>query len=167
VRIHRLLVRLVGNADDAFDLAQETYFKAFSRMDRFDGRSSWATWLYRIALNEAFQHLRRRRSLRIKLREFGLSRSAEHEEDTPRMQRLDLEAGLSRLSALDRAILVLRYQDGLDYRTIAQIVGRSEGTVASRLNRARDRLRAHLRDAYGLAEETSVAVHPIKSEAEA
>ncbi|RME38752.1 MAG: sigma-70 family RNA polymerase sigma factor, partial [Planctomycetota bacterium] len=61
-RIYRLLLRMTGNADDAFDLAQETYLRAFTEIGKFDGRSNVATWLYRIAVNEALQCLRRRRT---------------------------------------------------------------------------------------------------------
>ena len=58
-RVFGLLLRMTGSKDDAFDLSQETYLKAFSQIEKFEGRSSIATWLYRIAVNEALQFLRR------------------------------------------------------------------------------------------------------------
>ena len=67
--IYRLLLRMTASPDDAFDLAQETYLKAFTRMGQFDGRSSVATWLYRVAVNEALQFLRRARRTRVKLQQ--------------------------------------------------------------------------------------------------
>ena len=62
---------------------------------------------------------------------------------------MDMEQALSELSADDRTVLLLRYQEGLDYREMAGILECAEGTVASRLNRARDRLRGILRKSYG------------------
>ncbi len=58
-RIYRLLLRLTRNEQDAFDLSQETYLRVFTKLDDFGGRSSFATWVYRIAVNEALQFLRR------------------------------------------------------------------------------------------------------------
>ena len=60
--IYRLALRMTRNADDAFDVAQDTYVRAFTRIEQFDGRSSLATWLHRIAVNEALQLLRRRKN---------------------------------------------------------------------------------------------------------
>jgi hypothetical protein len=70
-----------------------------------------------------------------------------------------MDDALSALTDGDRAILLLRYQEGCDYRTIGEILDLPAGTVASRLSRARDQLRALLRKGYGPAEEESPSVH--------
>ncbi len=159
VRVYRLLLKMTASPDDAFDLAQETYLKAFTRIGQFDGRSSVATWLFRVAVNEALQFRRRA----------GLSRVQPHEnipddgvvsDIEQSAVRLDVNEALALLPPHDRAMLALRYQDGLDYRAIAEVVGCAAGTVASRLNRAREGLREILRKSYTVEEERSHDLHP-------
>lgn len=148
-RVYRLLLRLANNnRDDAFDLTQDTYLRAFTQIDRFDGRSAFETWLYRIAVNEGLQFLRAAK------RRGRLARAHEpasvDEAPADRIGvRLDVDQALGRLEDTDRVILLLRYQEGLDYRAIAAATDVAEGTVASRLNRARKRLRDVLGPAYG------------------
>ena len=151
-RVYRLLLKMTGNPDDAFDLAQETYLKAFTRIDQFDGRASLATWLYRIAVNEALQFLRRAKRTRVKTQEIATERHPEPDADQS-MVRLDIQGALATLSLNDRAMLLLRYQEGLDYRAIAEVMDCAAGTVASRLNRARHGLRDILQKSYAATEE--------------
>lgn len=158
--IHRLLLRMTHSEEDAFDLAQETYVRAFTRIDRFDGRSSVRTWLYRIAVNEALGFLKRAGRERAHLRTLASERSDRGQTAEACESRADLDAALAALSPPDRLILLLRYEQGLDYRTIAAVADCAEGTVASRLNRARQRLRAILEKDYGPAEETRAPAHP-------
>jgi len=159
-RIFHLLLRMTGSKDDAFDLSQETYLKGFTQIEKFDGRSSIATWFYRIAVNEALQFLRRAETMRI-----NLANSAQEPDNgkcpvEETSVRLDVQAALTGVEPTDRAILLLRYQDGLDYRAISDVVGCAEGTVASRLSRARNRLREILRKSYNVREENDATVHP-------
>ncbi len=159
-RIYRLLLKMTANPDDAFDLAQETYLKAFTRISQFDGRSSIATWLYRVAVNEALQFLRGARQKRAKLEEIGLDNQAESDIDQSTV-RLDVNEALAALTPDERSVLLLRYQEGLDYRGIAEVLGCAAGTVASRLNRARVRLRGILRKSYAAGEEGGDGEHPM------
>jgi RNA polymerase sigma-70 factor (ECF subfamily) len=151
-RIHRLLLRITGRAEDASDIAQDTYVRAFANIAQFDGKSSLATWLYRIAVNEALQFLRRGRRIAARRAEVAVAPTSESETDAT-AARLDVHEALAMLTETDRAMLLLRYQEGLDYRQIATVVGCADGTVASRLNRARDRLRGLLASGYGPGEE--------------
>lgn len=146
-RIYRLLLRMAGNEHDAADLAQETYVRGFERLNQFDGRSTLETWFYRIAVNEALQFRRRERIGIAKLQHLARSRPATSTAMKNAL-RLDLEHALGQLSADDQMVLLLRYQEELDYRRIAEILECAEGTVASKLNRARDRLREILRGGY-------------------
>lgn len=158
-QLYRLLLRMTGNAEDAADLIQETFVKGFTRLDQFDGRSAMATWFYRIAVNEALLFRRRQSLTALKLRE--LATLAPRKAGTTHNDlNLDMRAALATLSADDQAALLLRYQEGLDYRAIAQILDCPAGTVASRLNRARDRLRAVLQRDYGPQEESGARAHP-------
>jgi RNA polymerase sigma-70 factor (ECF subfamily) len=174
-RIYRLLLRLTHNEQDAFDLAQETYLRAFTKLGEFGGRSSFATWVYRIAVNEALQFLRRENrgqgaapfdpAGRNRIPDFAGDPKMEAGGEDQTISRLDLNDALEELAPIDRTMLLLRYQEGLDYRAIGEITGCPEGTVASRLNRARSRLREKLADGYATREEIAPAVHPMKGSA--
>lgn len=158
-QVYRLLLKMTANPDDAFDLAQETYLKAFTRINQFDGRSSVTTWLYRVAVNEALQFLRSAGRTRVKLQQIAPEKCAGSNMEQSSI-RLDMDDALGALPPNDRAMLLLRYQEGLDYRAIAEVVGCASGTVASRLNRARRNLREILRKSYGPREEKGHGDHP-------
>lgn len=157
-RIYRLLLRMTGNQDTTFDLAQDTYLRAFARIDQFDGRSAFGTWLYRIAVTEALQFLRREKRLRESLKGDAAKTPVDSSSDQT-AERLDVTEALATLEPGDRAILLLRYQEGQSYRAIAWTLECEEGTVASRLNRARNRLRGILGKGYAPEEEGEVAEH--------
>jgi RNA polymerase sigma-70 factor (ECF subfamily) len=158
-RIYRLLLKITRNTDRAFDLAQDTYVRAFTRMHQFDGRSSLATWLHRIAVNEALQFARRQATADAKLGE--LQRQTQGGSENGRVAtQIDVSEALAALSAEDRTVLVLRYQEDLDYAAISEITGVPPGTVASRLNRARRRMRSLLNKDYGAREESYASEHP-------
>ncbi len=159
-RVYGLLLRMTRNPEDAFDLTQEVYLKAFARIEQFDGRSALSTWLHRIAVNEALQFQRRGKSIRLKTEQLALRTEKERDDREATALRLDIEDALAKLEPPDQVIILLRHQDGLDYRTIAQVLDCAEGTVASRLNRARDRLREYLRESYDRGEESDASVHP-------
>ena len=141
-RIYRLLVRMTGNADDALDLSQETYIRVFEKVHQFDGHARIATWVYRVAVNEALQFLRRRKQETL-----ALSRDGElpaRAAPTPAVAvdvRLDMAQALSRLPELERTLVILRHFEGLDYADMASVLDKPEGTIASGLNRARKMLR--------------------------
>lgn len=139
---------MTGNAEDAADLTQDTYVKGLQRLDQFDGRSAIASWFYRIAVNEALQFRRRQGIGTNKLKEVAPIQPAESGPAGTDL-RVDVEGALAELPADDRAVLLLRYQEELDYRAMAEVLECAEGTVASRLSRARDRLREVLRKSYG------------------
>ncbi|NOS99991.1 MAG: RNA polymerase sigma factor [Phycisphaerales bacterium] len=159
-RVYRLLFRITGNADDASDLTQDTFVKGLTRIGEFDGRSSLITWLHRIAVNEALQFQRRGKVLRRKLNDLAAAQT-EGYEDAARLTRfMDVEEALLALPTAERTMLLLRYQEGYDYRTIGELTGLPQGTVASRLNRAREQLRDALQKAYGTMEEKPAPTHP-------
>jgi RNA polymerase sigma-70 factor (ECF subfamily) len=159
-RICRVLTRITHSPEDSLDLAQDTYVRAFTRIAQFDGNSTFYTWLCRIAVNEALQFLRREGVARAN-REFLVAESRHEAAENSADARIDIEAALAQLPALERAMLVLRYQEGLDYQSIAQVADCSPGTVGSRLNRAREKMRELLNKGYGFVEETPAPNHPI------
>lgn len=141
-RVYRLMVRMVG-LEHAADVTQQVFLELFQKIDRFHGLSRFETWLYRLAVNEAYRYLRRERRWKHEaLCCEPLDRRSCAERDRESKQMLD--EALSRVDAESRSIFLLRECEGLSYREIAQVLEIPEGTVASRLNRARRELRGEL-----------------------
>ena len=142
VDVYRLTVRMVGLADAA-DVTQQVFLQVFRTIDQFRGESRFSTWLYRLTVNECLQHIRRRKPVaqfpvNLELHERLPSHTVQIE------QRDLLEQALEKLAADLRVIFLLREVENLDYARIADVLEIAEGTVASRLNRARRELRKHL-----------------------
>jgi RNA polymerase sigma-70 factor (ECF subfamily) len=159
-RIYGLVMRVSGNPDDAFDLAQETYLRAFERINQFRGGSSVITWLYRIAVNESLQLRRKRKSEGAHLVAVGRHANDGQTTCATTSARMDVQSALGILDESDRTILLLRYEHGLDYRELALVLDCAEGTVASRLNRARQKMHELLAGGYDPKEEDRPLNHP-------
>jgi RNA polymerase sigma-70 factor (ECF subfamily) len=126
-------------------VSQETFFKAFRSIHEFSGRANVGTWLYRIAVNESLQHLRRNKAARWKpLSTEPVDGSVSASERT--QQHEILERAIAMLAPELRAILVLRETEDLSYSEISETLQISEGTVASRISRARQELRERLEE---------------------
>lgn len=141
-RVYALMVRMVGrqDADDAMQLA---FMQIFRKLDRFSGGSSLETWIYRVATNEALQFLRRRK--RDNVDTLSLEPESKVSQSGLRLEDAEmLEAGLAKLEPELRAVLTLKEVQELSYAEIAEIMDIPEGTVGSRLNRARRELRDEL-----------------------
>jgi RNA polymerase sigma-70 factor (ECF subfamily) len=161
-RIFNLTLRLCGNHDDAAELTQEVFLKAWGSIGRFGSQARFYTWIYRIAVNLAID-LRRRQNRRPERplptqtrRGQGDSRPAAGDlliSGAPgpdaRLSESELAAiAAKKLAALEieqRMVIVLRDVEGLDYEQIADILGVPVGTVKSRLYRARMALRESLK----------------------
>jgi len=139
--VYGLMVRMVGR-QDAVDLTQQVFMQVFRKIEQFQGRSRFQTWLYRLAVNESLQHLRKnKRNQQVLSHDPIDSRPS----STRHCDAKDvLDAALDRLEPLLRSIFLLKESRGLSYREIAEATDIPEGTVGSRLNRARRQLREHL-----------------------
>ena len=138
-RVFRLMVRMVG-VQDADDLTQQTFVRAFTKLDQFSGDSKFETWLYRLATNEALQHLRREKHRRTK--ELKVEPAMDATDQVEQDERFALvRKALDQLDPELRAVFTLKEESGLSYQEIAQTLDIPEGTVGSRLNRARRELR--------------------------
>ena len=145
--LRALAFRLLGNRDRMDDALQEAYVRAFRGLGRFRGESAPATWLYRIAYNVCIEELRRARRLRlVQLDEVDEPADASSEIAETVAVRAGLAEALAELAPEDRAAVLLVDAQGFDYRSAAEILGVPEGTIASRLNRARASLRRALED---------------------
>ena len=155
-KVYNLALRLSRNPEDASDLAQEALLRAFVSLRDFRGESSFSTWLYRITFNVCRDEARRRRRHAVVSLDEPLgTREGEKttrelvspvgdpvQETETRELREAIWEGIRSLSPEFRAVLVLRDIEGLPYEEIAQVLDISLGTVKSRLNRARNALRA-------------------------
>jgi RNA polymerase sigma-70 factor, ECF subfamily len=142
--VYRLAVRMVG-LQDAADVTQQVFLQAFRSLDQFNGRSHFETWLYRLAVNESLQHLRRNRRWRFHALDWDPAGESTHQgEDAERKEIL--EQAMARVAPDVRSIFLLREVEGLSYQVIAEALQIPEGTVGSRLNRARRELRQILSD---------------------
>lgn len=160
--IYRLGLKMLNNPQDAEDILQETFIKAYRHIGKFDGRSNISTWLYRIATNEAFMSLRRKRPETIS---FERPSAYETEPQAP-LQIVDwcclpeeefltsegrdrLDEAVERLPVNLRVVFVLRDIEGLSTRETAEVLEISEMAVKTRLSRARLRLREDLSEYFG------------------
>jgi RNA polymerase sigma-70 factor (ECF subfamily) len=143
-QVYRLMVRMVG-VQEAADVTQQVFLQVFCKIDQFAGHSKFETWLYRLAVNEALQHLRRGRRWKFQALSHEAMGHTEPEKECSEQKEL-IEQALARVDPELRSIFILRQVEGLSYREIAEVVGIPEGTVGSRLNRARRELQQHLAD---------------------
>ncbi len=158
-RLFNTVVHVVGCRSAAEDVVQEAFVQAFVKLETFQRASAFYTWLYRIAVNLAISHRRRRRP---ELSVEAQRESGSHSEpldtcDGPtdsaeRKERMaQVHQALDCLNDEHRAILVLRELEGLCYERIAEILDLPVGTVRSRLHRARIHLRDRLKQVLGSA----------------
>ena len=160
--IYRLAIRMLNNSQDAEDILQETFLKAYRHLNSFDGRSSVSTWLYRIATNEALMFLRRQKPESVSIDE----PLEEGESEQSPVQIVDwcclpeetllstesqayLDKAITRLTPSLRVVFVLRDIQGLSTQETGEVLGLSEAAVKTRLSRARLRLREELSGYFG------------------
>lgn len=146
--IYLLCLRMTGSPADAQDCAQEAFLNAYKAFGKFRGEANAKTWLYRIAYNACVDYLRRRRkevSLDA-LREAGFDPSDDRlppPGEAAERAELRRQIGQAVLSLPEdhRAVMILRDYQQLSYEEIARILDVNEGTVKSRLNRAREKVK--------------------------
>jgi RNA polymerase sigma-70 factor (ECF subfamily) len=158
-RIYATVYHMTSNHEDANDLAQEAFIKAFQALKSFKGGSSFYTWVYRIAVNKTINFLKQRKN-RSQMSLNDLDFNAEHDPDfvalisdkTPRREaglselQEKLNEALQRLSEPHRLVVTLHDVQGLSHEDIAKIMDCNIGTVRSRLFYARQQLQAYLSD---------------------
>jgi RNA polymerase sigma-70 factor (ECF subfamily) len=146
-KVFSIALRFSGDPATAMDIAQDTFVKLFSRIGDFRGDSTFETWMYRMVVNSCLDH--RRRSLRLlPLIDEVAGRLRESRDCLTDLLRSEMgervHAAVERLSPDLRMVVVLRYTEGLSYEQMAEVLGCSAGTVASRLNRAHKALERRL-----------------------
>ncbi len=158
--VYTLALGVLNHSQDARDVAQEVFLKVFKEIKRFEGKSKFKTWLYRVSVNAAIDYGRKKRpaesiDLLVENEEGqGSSAVVADKQRGPRERASEsetaqlLEEALQRLSPEHRAVLVLREYEGLSYEEIADVLKIDLGTVMSRLFYARKKLARHLQGAF-------------------
>ena len=158
-RAYTLAFGVVRHQDDALDIVQDAFIKAHKYLDKFEGNSSFYTWLYRIVMNLAIDHLRKNRRQRpVELDEAKIEDAI---DDTllpkilggnpgralmDKQIRARIDQALDGLSENHRAVLVMRELEGMSYEEMAQAMACSKGTIMSRLFHARKNMQRQLVD---------------------
>ena len=158
-RIYATIYHMTANHEDATDLAQETFIKAYQALKSFKGDSSFFTWVYRIAVNKTINFLKQRKN-KTYMSLNDVDFNAEHDADlvalisekTPRREvnlielQEKLNAAMQKLSEIHRLVVTLHDVQGLSHEEIGKIMNCNTGTVRSRLFYARQQLQAYLSD---------------------
>ncbi|AEV69215.1 sigma-70 family RNA polymerase sigma factor [Acetivibrio clariflavus] len=153
-KVFNIAFRMVGNYDDANELAQEVFIKAFRSIKNFKGDSSFSTWIYRITANVCLDELRKRKNRTIvsldqdiELNDGDVKRQMPDNAPTPDMEAESNEVksivneSIQQLPDDYKSMIILRDIQGFSYDEISKIVNCPEGTVKSRINRARQALK--------------------------
>jgi RNA polymerase sigma-70 factor (ECF subfamily) len=161
-RLYRLARGILRNDSEAEDVVQETYFRAFTHLENFRGDSSLATWLARIAMNEALGRLRRQRPsidldtlapgvLEAQIIQFPLSAAPEDPEKTMAQREIQhvVEHAIDELPDAFRIVFITRVIEGMNVEETAEILGVKPETVKTRLHRARAMLRENVEKKIG------------------
>ncbi|MEO5721161.1 MAG: sigma-70 family RNA polymerase sigma factor [Chthoniobacterales bacterium] len=162
-RVFGMIYNMVHSEQDAWDLAQDSFLKAWKSIGRFRGQSSFYTWVYRIVMNVTIDWLRKKQVKgtgaefddAIQLKEIDpASRTAPkagalpHERMQDKEIRARIDAAIEQLSPDHRAVIIMKELEDMQYHEIAETLGCSIGTVMSRLFYARKKLQNILRDVY-------------------
>src|SRR6476660_7006124 len=135
-RVFGMIYNMVHNEQDAWDLAQDSFVKAWKSIDRFRGKSSFYTWLYRIVMNVTIDWLRKKQ----------VKGGGTEFDDNVQLREID--PAIAQLSPEHRAVILMKETEDMQYHEIAEALGCSIGTVMSRLFYARKKLQNLLRDLY-------------------
>jgi RNA polymerase sigma-70 factor, ECF subfamily len=162
-RVFGMIYNMVHSEQDAWDLAQDSFLKAWKSIKRFRGRSSFYTWIYRIVMNVTIDWLRKKQvksggsefddSIQLKEVEpasktVPKSEALPHEMMARSEIRARIDKAIAQLSPEQRAVILMKEIDDMQYHEIAEALGCSIGTVMSRLFYARKKLQNLLRDVY-------------------
>ena len=156
------IYNMTGNREDATDIAQEVFIKAFQSINRFRGQASFYTWLYRIAVNSSITFIKRAKKQRFinyetmdealvssEILEYFTAKTKTEKGALLKELQEKLNEALQKLSPRHRIVVILHEVEGMSHKEIADITKSSEGTVRSRLHYAKKILQAFLQEYIG------------------
>jgi RNA polymerase sigma-70 factor (ECF subfamily) len=155
--VYNLALRMMNHSEDAMDISQEVFLKAYRSLSNFDERSAFSTWLYRITHNTCIDEIRKRKGKQtysleedLESEDGSMQRQVADDGDTPeeslmrKEQKSEILRALDTLSEEHKAAIILRDVKGMSYEEIAEILELTLGTVKSRINRARNQLKSEI-----------------------
>ncbi|MCX7748555.1 MAG: sigma-70 family RNA polymerase sigma factor [Clostridia bacterium] len=168
-KVFNIAFRMVGNHDDASEIAQEVFLKVYKSLKSFKEEASFSTWIYRITTNVCLDELRKKKNKKvisldeeIKAQDGEMKRQVVDDSPTPEMAvegkiiRKAVSDSIKMLSEEHRIVIVMRDIQGFSYEEIAKVLKCPEGTIKSRINRARQSLREILKNNKELFKEDCV-----------
>lgn len=154
-----IIYNMTGNREDASDITQEVFIKAFQSIKRFRGRAAFFTWLYRIAVNTSITFIKKSKKQRFihyesidetmvsgEILEFLTAKTKTEKGALLNELQEKLNDALQKLSPKHRLAIILHEIEGMNHKAIAEIMKTSEGTVRSRLHYAKKQLQVYLKD---------------------
>ena len=147
--VYNLALKMTGNEEDALDISQEAFFKAYRQLEGFRGESRFSVWMYRLTYNLSIDFLRKKSKAKVVPLTFQDDSDESQSIEIPDLRNLPediltrretreiIAVGIKALGQSHREILVMREITGMSYSEIAEAIGISEGTVKSRIARAR------------------------------
>ena len=158
--VFNVVYRITGNAEDARDVSQEAFIKAFKNFESYDESSAFSTWLYRIAVNTAIDYIRKRKKENsISFEDYIVDEKNQKGDSGIEEKVISKEGVKNIISAVNmledefKTVIVLRDMEGMEYKEISDITGLPLGTVKSRLSRGRGKLRQMI-EKFNLKQET-------------
>jgi RNA polymerase sigma-70 factor (ECF subfamily) len=146
--IYNLAYRMTGSSEDADDLTQETFIRAYQYLWRYDMRRKFFTWLYTLALNLIRSHLRKKNKYNKSSEELSahLLSDKNHLPETELIETQEISVCLLRLEEESRALLIMKFHQGLTFEEIAQITGKSLSAVKMSIYRGLESLKKMMKD---------------------
>lgn len=157
-----IIYNMTGNREDATDIAQEAFIKAFQSIKQFRGQASFYTWIYRIAVNSSITFIKRAKKQRFinyetidetlvssDILEYFTAKTKTEKGALLKELQEKLNEALQKLSPKHRIVVILHEVEGMNHKEIADITKTSEGTVRSRLHYAKKMLQAYLQEYIG------------------
>lgn len=156
--VYNIAYRMMNHCEDVKDISQEVFIKVYKNLKNFDGKSSFSTWIYRIAVNTCIDEMRKRKGKQtvsieeesqqedggIMKKQISAQTETPEEDYIKKEQQKELLLAVEELSPSHKTVLTLRDLEGFSYSEIAEITETSVGTVKSRLSRAREQLKNKL-----------------------
>lgn len=156
-RLFRIILSYLKSESDAKDALQETYIKAYLKLDQFRNQSSFSTWLIRIAINEALQLIRKKKNfpehLGVKNKEPEPNHMTPERESIRRENKILLETALDHLPEKYQVVFILYEFEGLSQQAVAKSLNLSEANVKIRMHRARNMLKEEI---FKLSHDSSI-----------
>lgn len=153
-KVFNIAFRIMGNQEDAYDISQETFIKVFRNLEKFNEKSTFSTWVYRIATNSCLDELRKRKGKEtdsldkeIEAKDSSVLKQVASKDSSPeehffeQIENKEISDAINSLPDDQKSVVVLRDINGFSYNEIEQITEVSIGTIKSRISRGRAQLK--------------------------